>query len=222
MLYSDTLSRSNGSMPRSFFIVKPKKIQSLSVGRCLWCVCNLYFVVVFYFAPSMTHIFILNFFFHFFFFVSTCLLTMWLGRSIVVGQYKLQTGRPTQWWIHSIVRGQRIGQNGIPMVQKWLLCESNQSDQVSLILVFSTFLLLLWNCSFMQSCNSAFLFQHLLDLEQSIYWPLAIEDKWKHSVLCAHSNQFSIMFWYFASAVGGIILAKLILCLIFARIIHFF
>lgn len=166
--------------------------------------------------------FYITFFLSFLFFVSTCLLTMWLGRSIVVGQYKLQTGRPTQWWIHSIVRGQRIGQNGIPMVQKWLFCEPNQSDQVSLILVFSTFLLLLWNCSFMQSCNSAFLFQHLLDLEQSIYWPLAIEDKWKHSVLCAHSNQFSIMFWYFASAVGGIILAKLILCLIFARIIHFF
>lgn len=54
-----------------------------------------------------------------------------------VGQNKSQNAGSPQWWIHIIMRGKGFDEYGVSMVQKWRLCQSNQSDQVILSNLFT-------------------------------------------------------------------------------------
>lgn len=70
---------------------------------------------------------LLNFFFALIYFYD---MVNGMDRSTTVGQYKSENSRSTQWWIHIIMRGKRFDENGVSMVQKRSLCQSDQSDQV--------------------------------------------------------------------------------------------
>lgn len=76
---------------------------------------------------------LLNFFFALIYFHD---MVNRMDRSTTVGQYKSEISRSTQWWIHIIMRGKRFDENGVSMVQKRSLCQSDQSDQV----IFTFFL----------------------------------------------------------------------------------
>lgn len=60
-------------------------------------------------------------------------------QRTTVGQHKSQIACSTQRWIHIIMRGKGFDENGVSMVQKWRLCQSNQSDQVISKFVYSFF-----------------------------------------------------------------------------------
>lgn len=71
-----------------------------------------------------------------FFFFALIYFHDMVNRSITVGQHKSQNSRSTQWWIHIIMRSKRFDENGVSMVQKRRLCQSDQSDQVIFIHFF--------------------------------------------------------------------------------------